>query len=75
MSYTEKGEYDKAIADCSKAIELDPSYDRAYYNRAFAYSEKGEVTKAIGDLEKCIELSTDPEIVEMAQELLKELGK
>ena len=28
------GELDQAIADCSQAIELDPSYIRAYQRRA-----------------------------------------
>jgi tetratricopeptide (TPR) repeat protein len=51
--YRNKGEFDKAIADFSKAIELDPNYAEAYFNRAYAYHRKGgEVAKARSDLEE-----------------------
>ena len=40
-SYFAKGEYDKAIADYTEAIRLDPKSPKAYYNRAAAYDRKG----------------------------------
>jgi len=75
LAYYEKGEFDRAIADCDKAIELDLELAWAYFLRSCAYYGKGEVAKAVSDLERCIELSSDPELVEAAQEVLKELGK
>ena len=41
-AYYEKGDYDRAIADSTKAIALDPNYAIAYNNRGNAYSRKGE---------------------------------
>ena len=37
IAYGDKGEYDKAIEDYSKAIELNPEYAEAYNNRGNAY--------------------------------------
>lgn len=33
VAYDEKGELDSAIADYSKAIEINPLYGNAYFNR------------------------------------------
>lgn len=37
FSYRKRGEFDKAVADYTLAIKLNPSHCRAYYNRAFSY--------------------------------------
>ena len=49
-------QYDKAIADYNKAIELDPKSAVAYSRRGFAYGELEQLDKAIADLTKAIEL-------------------
>lgn len=55
-------QFDKAIADYNKAIELKPDYADAYYNRARALDLKGEYDKAIADYNKAIALNAnDPE--------------
>ena len=36
-AYTDKGELECTIVDCSKAIELKPDYASAYLNRGRAY--------------------------------------
>ena len=59
-AYFEKEEYDKAIAEFSRAIELDPNYAGAYLSRGVAYGRKGEYDKAGADSTKAIEL--DPRI-------------
>jgi tetratricopeptide (TPR) repeat protein len=51
-----KGEHDRAIADYSKSIGLDPKFVRAYNNRGIAYDSKGEHDHAIADFSKAIEL-------------------
>ena len=40
MLTTAKAEYDRAIEDCNKAIELDPGYAEPYSNRGAAYRGK-----------------------------------
>lgn len=49
--------YEEAIAEFSKAIELNPKFDRAYTNRGIALMEKGEYDRAIDDYNKATELN------------------
>jgi tetratricopeptide (TPR) repeat protein len=51
-----KGDYDKAIADYTKAIEINPQYASAYENRGLAWADKGDYDKAIADYTKAIEI-------------------
>ena len=56
-SFTDrKGEFDKAIADFTEAIRLDPRRAEAYWGRAHAYAKKGEFDKAIADFTEAIRL-------------------
>ena len=55
-AYRSKGDYDRAIADHTRAIELDPKYVSAYNNRGFAYGSKGDYNRAIADYTRAIEL-------------------
>ena len=52
-----KGDYDRAIADYSKAIRLDPGYTSAYVLRGFAYATKGDYDRAIADFDQVIWLN------------------
>ena len=54
--YMELKQWDKAIADYSKAIELDPKNAWALSNRANIYSQLKQWDKAIADYTKAIEL-------------------
>jgi tetratricopeptide (TPR) repeat protein len=56
VEYTHKGEYDRAIADFDKALELNPSGVMAYDNRGAAYYSKGEYDRAIADFDKALGL-------------------
>src|SRR5262245_38825650 len=47
VAYNNKGEYDRAIADATEAIRLDPKHATAYYNRGLAYSIGGDYDRAI----------------------------
>ena len=49
--------FDKAIADCNSALQLDQKYKEAYSLRASAYSRKGKFGEAIADHNKLIELT------------------
>ncbi len=55
-AYADKGEFDRAIADYTKAIGLYPNDAIAYNNRGSAYYRKGEFDRAIADYTKAIKL-------------------
>ena len=55
-AHAEKGEYDRAIADFTSLIKMNPYSCEAYYNRGEAYAEKGEYDKAIADFTRDIDL-------------------
>jgi tetratricopeptide (TPR) repeat protein len=61
LTYRRKGEYDKAIADYDKAIQLNPKFAMAYSNRGTAYRQKHNYDKAIADCDQAIRL--DPAFV------------
>jgi tetratricopeptide (TPR) repeat protein len=46
--------YDGAIREFSKAIELDPNYADAYTNRGIAYAGKSDYDRAIADYNQAI---------------------
>ena len=48
-AYGDKKDYDRAIADYSKAIQLNPRYADAYYSRGTIYRYKGDLDRAIAD--------------------------
>ena len=59
--YYVKGEYDRAIADASEAIRLDPKYARAYCIRGEAYRMKGDFDRAIANLTEALRLASGNE--------------
>lgn len=55
-----QGDYEKAIADCTRAIEFVPDFAEAYHKRGLVYAEYLEEYEiAITDYDRAIEL--DPE--------------
>ena len=60
LAYRSKGDFDRAIADYSEAIRLDPKLAAAYNNRGNAYKNKGDFDRAIADLSEAIRL--DPKL-------------
>ena len=54
IAFHEQGEYDNAIREFTKAVEVFPS-DQSYSNLAASYYRKGEYKKAIFFLSKAIE--------------------
>ena len=62
FAYCQIGQYDQAILDFSKAIEINPRLAHAYNNRGWAYIKKWQYDHAISDFNKTIEI--DPRFVE-----------
>jgi tetratricopeptide (TPR) repeat protein len=56
IAYGNKKDYDRAITDFNKAIELDPKYAAAYVGRAAGYANKSDRDRAIADYRKSLEL-------------------
>lgn len=52
----QKGDFDGAVDDLNKAIELEPKYAKAYGDRALVRLIRGEGTAAELDFRKCFEL-------------------
>ena len=59
IDHGERGEYDLAIKDFTKAIKLKLDYAFAYNNRGAVYRSKGDHDLAIEDCNKAIQLKSD----------------
>ena len=70
MVYGQKGRYDQAISDCSKALEINPRLASAYSGRAVAYYHKGKYDKAWTDVSKAqaLEYEVDADFLKALQE-------
>lgn len=55
--YQNRGQLSKAIAECNKAIEINPAYAPVYNSRGFAHIGKGDYDEAISDFSKAIEIN------------------
>jgi tetratricopeptide (TPR) repeat protein len=66
-----KSDYDRAIADYSQAIRLNPNSGGAFFLRALSYSQKGDFDRAIQDYTKAIML--DPKLAFRPHEPRKRL--
>jgi tetratricopeptide (TPR) repeat protein len=56
LGYGAERDYDRAIADYTKAIELAPKFANAYNNRGTVYGITGDHARAIADFTKAISL-------------------
>jgi tetratricopeptide (TPR) repeat protein len=56
FAYTDKKDYELAIADFDQAIRFDPKDARTYNNRGNAYADKGDIDRAIADYDQAIRL-------------------
>ncbi len=57
LAYAKKGQYDQAISDFTKALEINPRYAYAYNNRGLTYWNKGQYDQAISDFTKALEIN------------------
>jgi len=52
-----KMDYNKAITDYNRVLDINPEYELAFYNRGIAWVAKGEYVDAIADFDKVIEFN------------------
>jgi tetratricopeptide (TPR) repeat protein len=57
-AYLIKGNADKALADCDRAIRMAPTLPVALYNRGRAYRAKDDLARAIADYSEAIRIWT-----------------
>jgi tetratricopeptide (TPR) repeat protein len=62
IAWQYKGDFDRAIADYSEALRLDPRQVRSLANRAGVWNEKGEFEQALADVNEAIRLN--PNVLE-----------
>ena len=73
LAFSQLGDYDQAIADLGRAIELKKDYANAYLNRGIIYQKLGENEKAIIDFQRALDLDTKCRWSEEIKENLQEL--
>lgn len=59
VSYDNEGQYDKAISNYGKVIEMNPKFYQAYNTRGGVYYKKGQYDQAISDFNVAIEINSD----------------
>jgi uncharacterized protein YeaO (DUF488 family) len=59
LAWYYKKDYDKAITNNKKALEINPSFELALYNRGAAWVAKKDFDKAIEDYNKAIDFKSD----------------
>ena len=62
-----KGQYDEAISDYTRVLEMNPRDSKAYNNRGIVYGKKGQYDRTILDFTKAIEI--DPRDAEVYNRL------
>lgn len=60
LAYLRAGEFGRAIADLTAAIEKEPTFAAAYQNRAYANEQIGQQARANADHRKFAELAAQP---------------
>jgi len=58
-THAAKGDLDRAIADFSGAIMINPNYAEAYTSRGLAYAYRGDMNQGIADCNRASEIRPD----------------
>ena len=77
MRKAAEGDFEKAIEDYSKAIELDPENPELYIARAISYNLMEEYEKSLLDYGKAIEIQPELQVglLEIMADLKEKLAK
>jgi tetratricopeptide (TPR) repeat protein len=74
IAFINSGNFDSAVSDLNKAIELDPRSGFAYAGRGLAYLRKDKVEAARRDASKALSLNPDKETRKIADKIVKEMS-
>jgi tetratricopeptide (TPR) repeat protein len=66
--------YDESVEASTRAIEDDPQYGIAYYNRALVRQRQGKTSLAAKDLKKALEVDLPRRFRSAARKMLEELS-
>lgn len=69
------GKLEKSVDDCTKAIDLDANYIKAYLRRAKSYTDLEKFEEAVQDYEKVYKLDKSKENSQLLKEAKLELKK
>jgi tetratricopeptide (TPR) repeat protein len=69
-----KGDLDRAIADYSEAITLDPRHGSAYHHRGMAFRDKGDLDRALADLTAAIRIKGTPALYTSRGDVWRQKG-
>jgi tetratricopeptide (TPR) repeat protein len=70
----DQGKWDAAIADFTKAIELNPDDAGIYNNRGFAKQSKNDLAGALADYNQAIELKPDSAVAYANRGRIEQIG-
>jgi tetratricopeptide (TPR) repeat protein len=73
-AYNLKGDYDRAIAELTRAIKLNPHFAEAYINRSCAYLLKGNYAQARADVDRALRINQNSHDAQLVNEELKKQG-
>ena len=59
IGYAEKGQYDLAIEEFTRALGINPNWGDLFYNRGSAYSKMRQYDLAIADYNRALELDSN----------------
>jgi len=66
--------YDESINASTKAIDVDPEYGLAYYNRALVLRRTGKKSRAVQDLNKALEADLPRRFRSASKKILQDLA-
>ena len=59
MGASDVGQLEAAVDSCNKAIQIQPDYAEAYYNRGKALNDLGKLVEAVACFNKVLEIGSD----------------
>ena len=72
LAYYDLGDFDGAIAEFTRAIQLDGGHARAYAFRALAHGYTGSPDKARADLQSAIRFQAEPLLIDEVRRALRQ---